>query len=107
METKAISAPWLLRISWEELLTLAVCLSLDVLEYIIPVLSMPLVGDIIDITGFIFCYMYFGWIGLVTLLEVIPGLDVIPIFTATWLVWYYYHRRRLRTVLDAELEKWK
>ena len=107
MESKAISAPWLLRVSWLELMTLAVCLSLDVLEFIIPTLSMPVLGDIVDLTGFIFCYMYFGWIALITLLEVLPGLDIIPIFTSTWLIWYYFQRRRLRIRMAEELERWK
>lgn len=83
------------------------CITLDVLEYIMPALMLPLAGDVLDFAGFVFCVYYFGWIGFVALFEVIPGLDVIPNFTITWLVWYLMKKRNDQLRLQEELEKWK
>ena len=43
---KTLSAPWLIRLNWDELVTILVCLSLDIVEYILPVLMVPLAGDV-------------------------------------------------------------
>ncbi len=102
-----MSAPWLLRVSWEELITLTVCLGIDVIEYMLPMLMAPALGDVLDFAGVVFCVAYFGWLGAFSLLELIPGLDVIPIFTLTWLMWYTLKRRKERVRLDAQLERWK
>lgn len=83
------------------------CITLDVLEYIMPALMLPLAGDVLDFAGIVFCVYYFGWIGFVALFEVIPGLDVIPNFTITWLVWYLMKKRKDQLRLQEELEKWK
>lgn len=104
---KTLSAPWLVRLNWDELVTLLVCVSLDVVEYAIPVMMIPLAGDIVDLAGVMFCVFYFGWVGFVALIEIIPGLDVIPIFTCAWLIWYIMKRRSARIRLEDELERWK
>lgn len=88
-------------------MTLAVCLSLDLLEYMIPFLLTPLYGDILDITGTIFSYIYFGWIGALTLLELVPGMDIFPIFTLTWVIWYLYKREKRKSKFSSDLEKWR
>ncbi|MBD3207210.1 hypothetical protein GF319_12835 [Candidatus Bathyarchaeota archaeon] len=106
METQTVSAPWILKISWEELATLSICLGLDLIEYIAPIFLTPLIGDVIDFIGFIFCVVYYNFLGIFALAELIPGLDIVPFFTMTWLIWYYMRRRRLQKRLDQELEQW-
>jgi hypothetical protein len=106
LETQTVSAPWILKISWEELATLSICLSLDLLEYLAPIFLTPLLGDIVDFLGFIFCVVYYNVFGIFALAELVPGLDIVPFFTLTWLVWYYTRRRRLRKKLDQELKQW-
>jgi hypothetical protein len=106
MQSEAVSAPWLLRLSWEELTTLSVCLSLDILELAAPVLLGPILGDLIPFVGLMFTAYYFRWFAAISLLELLPGLDPVPFFTLTWLSWYVNRRRRLRRELESELEKW-
>lgn len=106
METETVSAPWILKVSWEELTTLIVCLSLDILEFIAPMLLTPVLGDILDLAGFLFCAVYFNVIGAISLLELVPGLDVIPLFSLTWLTWYLYRRRKLRQRAEEHLGEW-
>jgi len=72
----------------EELIGLVVCVVLDVVEYILIILLLPLIGDIIDLGGIIFSLYYFKWIGLLTLLELVPGGDLLPLYIITWIVWY-------------------
>lgn len=106
METETVSAPWILSLSWEELTTLIVCLSLDILEFIAPMLLTPVLGDILDLAGFLFCAVYFNVIGAISLLELVPGLDVVPFFSLTWLTWYLHRRRKLRQRVDEHLGEW-
>lgn len=101
------SVPWLVRLFWDEILTLLVCISLDVVEYVFPLLLIPVAGDLIDIIGLSLCIYFFNWIGLISVLELIPGLDSLPIFTTTWLAWYILKRRRARMKHDNELEGWR
>jgi hypothetical protein len=58
------------------------------------ILLFPLVGDFLDVVGIIMCFALFRWIGLISLLELVPGLDVLPIYIITWLVWYLVKRRK-------------
>jgi hypothetical protein len=102
-----LSAPWLIRFNWDELISMLVCASLDILEYILPFLLTPYIGDIIDFIGGVFCVISFGWLGFVALLEFIPGLDVLPVYTITWLLWYLIKKRKMKINLEKELEKWK
>ena len=106
MESETISAPWILKISWEEFMTLLVCLCLDLLEFVAPILLTPVLGDILDLAGFLFCAVYFNVVGAISLLELVPGLDVVPIFSLTWLTWYLLRRRRLRKRVEEQLGEW-
>ncbi len=106
METENVSAPWVLKISWEELTTLSVCLCLDLLEFVAPILLTPVFGDILDLAGFLFCAVYFNVVGAISLLELVPGLDVVPFFSLTWLTWYLLRRRRLRQRVEEQLGEW-
>ena len=106
LETETVSAPWILSLSWEELTTLIVCLSLDILEFIAPMLLTPVLGDILDLAGFLFCAVYFNVIGAISLLELVPGLDVVPFFSLTWLTWYLIRRRKLRRRVEEQLGDW-
>jgi hypothetical protein len=75
-----------------ELFSLILCTFLDISEYVAAVLMMPVVGDILDLVGIIACLVIFRWIGLVSLFELVPGADILPIFIITWLVWYFLKR---------------
>jgi hypothetical protein len=107
LETRTLSAPWLVKVTWEELLTLTLCLALDVLEFLIPVFLTPIYGDIMDFAGFLFCLLFFGYIGFLSLLELIPSLDILPFFTVTWLIWYIQRRRIMKNRMLTELDKWR
>jgi hypothetical protein len=106
MELKTIETPWS-SITWEDMATLAICLALDLLDYIVPFMATPVYGDILDFTGIVFCMLFFNWVGVVTFLEIIPGTDIIPIFSITWLSWYIIISRVRRKKLEQELEQWK
>lgn len=86
---------------------LGVCLALDFFEYLLPPLMIPLVGDFIDLAGALFCVIFFGWFGVISLLELVPGLDALPVFTVTWLIWYVFRRRRARMRIEHELDRWR
>jgi len=105
--SKNLTALWLLRITWEELVTLIVCLLLDISEYFIPLLLSPIYGDLWDFAGFVFCVIYLGIIGAISLLELIPGFDVMPIFTLTWLIWFFIRRYKIRRELESDLAEWR
>jgi hypothetical protein len=77
-----------------ELLFLIACTALDISEYIVTILLLPSVGDILDIVGIIACLAMFRWVGIISLLELIPGADILPIFIITWLIWYSLKKRR-------------
>jgi hypothetical protein len=36
----------------------------------------------------------FRLIGIVSLLELVPGVDILPIFIITWLIWYLTKKRK-------------
>ncbi|RLI07555.1 hypothetical protein DRO24_02805 [Candidatus Bathyarchaeota archaeon] len=99
--------PLILGLYLDELALLAVCLLLDFIEYLIPPLLAPMVGDILDFVGLVFAVLAFSWLGFITLLELIPGFDVLPSFTITWFTWYLMRERRLEAELERELERWK
>jgi len=75
-----------------ELFSLILCIFLDISEYVAAVLIMPAVGDLLDVAGIIACLVIFRWVGLVSLFELVPGADILPIFIITWLVWYFLKR---------------
>jgi hypothetical protein len=78
----------------DELLFLIVCIALDISEYMITILLLPTVGDFLDIVGIIACLAMFRWVGIVSLFELVPGADVLPIFIMTWLIWYLLKKLR-------------
>ncbi len=68
------------------------------LSYIVPVFAEA--TDIIwaPIAGLILSFMYKGSVGkiggIITFIEeIIPGLDIIPTFTLTWIYEYYISKR--------------
>jgi len=107
LSTKTLSAPWLTRLNWDEFITLVACVGLDVIEYLLPVLMAPVIGDVPDLAGVALCVIFFGLIGLISLVELMPGLDFLPIFTITWLIWYLMKRKKDQIRIMEELERWK
>ena len=87
----------------DELLFLIVCIVLDVSEYIVTILLLPWVGDFLDIVGIIACLVMFRWFGIISLFELLPGADILPIFIITWLIWYLLKKRRKKEWLQ---KKW-
>jgi hypothetical protein len=78
-----------------ELLFLSVCIILDISEYIVALLLLPVFGDILDLAGIFASFLMFKWIGFVAILELVPGADILPIFIITWILWYLTKKRRL------------
>ena len=102
-----MNAPWERRLTWDELSTLAVCLSLDLLEYLIPFMMTPIFGDILDFTGITFALIYFNIYGAISILELIPGFDILPLYTITWITWYLHSSRTQKKQIQEELENWR
>jgi hypothetical protein len=80
--------------SYRELINLIICIFLDCLDYIIPILRLPLIGDLFDLLGLAIAFVLFGLIGLISFLEFIPSLDILPISTVNWVIWIYSKRRK-------------
>jgi hypothetical protein len=104
---EAIRRPIFLGLYHDELALLAACLFFDFVEYLLPPLLAPYIGDILDFVGLVFTVLAFSWLGFITLLELIPGFDVLPSFTITWFAWYLMRERRLEARLEEELERWR
>jgi hypothetical protein len=81
-----------------ELLFLIICIILDISEYVVTILLQPWLGDLLDIVGIVACLLMFRLEGVISLLELVPGLDVLPIFIITWVIWYYLKRQVKQTV---------
>jgi len=77
-----------------ELFSLILCIVLDISEYMVAVLLLPVVGDMLDVVGIIACLVMFRWIGIVSLFELVPGADILPIFIITWLLWYFVKKQK-------------
>ncbi len=77
-----------------ELFSLILCIVLDISEYVAAVLLLPVVGDMLDVVGIIACLVMFRWIGIVSLFELVPGADILPIFIITWLAWYFVKKTK-------------
>jgi hypothetical protein len=86
---------------------LLICVSLDIVEFLFPLLLIPVAGDFIDIIGLSFCLYFFNWIGIIATLELIPGFDSLPIFTISWLVWYILKRKKSKRIESDVLEEWR
>jgi hypothetical protein len=85
---------WILSVmTYSEFVKLVVCLSLDTVEYIVPFLLQPIIGDLLDIIGLVICLYFFRWFGLLAVLELVPGFDVLPIVTVAWFLWFIINHR--------------
>ena len=104
---KPKEAQWSNIFTWEELSTLAICLALDLLDYLVPFLATPIYGDMLDFAGILFCILNFKWIGAITFLEIVPGLDIIPVYSITWLTYYLNTSSTRKKQLQEELEQWR
>lgn len=78
-----------------ELLFLGICILLDTIEYMAAILLLPIFGDFLDVVGIVASFLMFQWIGLFSILELVPGADILPIFIITWIIWYITRKRRL------------
>ena len=78
-----------------EITSLAICVFFDVVEYAAVVLTLPLIGDLFDIIGIVFCLLIFRGFGIVSFVELLPGVDVFPIFIITWLFWYFLKKQKV------------
>lgn len=87
----------------KELISLIVCIMLDIIEYMAVILIMPVVGDFFDVVGIMACLIMLGWFGSLSVVELVPGADILPIFIITWLIWYLYKQRRKEKRLQ---KKW-
>ena len=106
MQSETVSAPWLLRVHWDELYTLLACVALDLAELLAPTLLGPITGDLLDFAGLLFTALYFRWFAAVSALELVPGLDAVPFFTLSWAAWYTHRRRSMRKSVERMLEDW-
>ena len=95
--TRSVRVPQYFIFTEIELISLIFCVILDIIEYATAVLMMPLVGDVFDIVGILGCFALFRWIGLVSLVELLPGADVLPIFIIIWLMWYFLKKQKIAT----------
>ncbi len=82
--------------SYREVINLIICIFLDSLDYIVPILRVPLIGDLFDLVGLAIAFVLFGWIGLISFLEFVPGLDLLPMSTVNWMIWVYSKRNKER-----------
>ena len=80
-----------------ELFSLIFCVLLDVIEYAAVILTMPVVGDVFDVIGILLSFVIFRWIGLISLVELVAGADILPIFIITWLMWYFLKKQKIAT----------
>jgi len=89
---------WVLSVlTYGEFVRLVISASLDVVEYFVPILSLPLIGDIFDIVGVATSWYLYGWVGVIAALELVPGLDLLPINVLAWVVWLIIKRQREAT----------
>ena len=79
-----------------EILFLVLCIILDVSEYIVAILLLPVFGDILDIAGIFGSILMFKWVGIISILELIPGVDILPVFIITWTIWYLLKKSELK-----------
>ena len=92
--TRSVRVPQYFVFTEIELFSLVLCVILDIIEYAAVVLTIPVVGDMFDIVGILICIAIFRWIGLVSLVELVLGADVLPIFIITWLMWYFLKKKK-------------
>jgi hypothetical protein len=91
----------------DEVIKLLVCVVFDAIEYVFPVLLTPLVGDVLDVIGIGVGIILFGWLGLFSLFEFVPTVDLLPIFTLTWCIWYFLKKKTEEEQIERLKTKWK
>ena len=85
---------WILSImTYGEFMKLITCIFLDTVEYVIPFLLQPIIGDLFDVIGVATCIYLFRWVGLFAALELVPGLDFLPLNVVTWIIWFMLKHR--------------
>ena len=99
--------PRYVSLSLDEAVRLMICVLFDVAEYAVPILLIPVVGDVLDIVGIGLGMFMFGWIGLVSILEFIPMADIFPTFIFIWIIWYYMKKEKEKEQQKRFKEKWK
>ncbi len=83
-------------ISYGEFKRLLVCLCLDFVEYVFLFLMPPL-GEIFGVAALIISLLMFGWIGLLSGLDMVPFADILPINTITWFIWFLMNHLSMAT----------
>jgi len=106
-ETKEFKIRKYTALTLDETMRLIVCIILDVAEYAFPILLTPMTGDILDIVGIGVSIVLFGWIGLLSILEFVPTVDIFPVFILTWAIWYYLKNQEEKEQVERLKEKWK
>ena len=106
-KTKELRLPKYTSLTFDEILRLLVCVAFDVAEYALPILLMPIAGDILDIAGIGLGLILFRWYGLISLLEFLPFFDFFPFFILTWVVWYYAKKQREKQNLEKIKQEWR
>jgi hypothetical protein len=96
-----------LSFTFRELILLFFCIILDVIEYLVKPLLAPIIGDLLDLIGITVSIFMFGWIGALSMLELVPGLDILPIYSITWITWYYMKKDREKKEREKFQKKWK
>ena len=107
MKQESINALWSIGLTWDELSTLAVCLALDLMDYLVPFMMTPVYGDLLDLIGMVFAFMYFNSIGTIMILELIPGFGILPLSTITWITWYINTGKVNKKRSREQLENWR
>ena len=90
----------------DEAVSLVICIALDIIEYIVAILMLPIVGDVFDMFGIVACLLMFRWVGIISFFELIPGADIAPIFIITWLMWYSIKKKSEREKQASLQKKW-
>jgi len=99
--------PKYVMLSLDELSWLILCIMLDLAEYAVPILLGPGMGDVLDVLGIGASFLMFGWVGCLSVLELIPIADFLPIFIITWFVWYLMKKRKEREEMEKMQEGWR
>lgn len=94
-----------MRTKWK--LALGFALFNDILD-LAGIGSVPIIGDMIDLASSAVLWKTLGARPTVpTLLEFVPGLDMLPIYTAT-VLWFYYQEENMdlerRKKREVEIE---
>jgi hypothetical protein len=100
----AFRLPKYISMSLDEAVRLIICVLFDVAEYVVPVLLAPFLGDVLDIVGIGVGILLFRWVGLMSILEFLPFVDIFPIFILTWITWFYLKKKEEARKIR---EEWK